>query len=120
MSTTPTTPTVPTWVSLLLGIGGALGQSFVANPGLQALIALAITEATNLINILSQRGTQPIGIPVFLTVLQAAIAVLVETKQITADEAAALQKAVTDTLAADSAGKLVVDPTTLTPLAPLA
>ncbi len=111
----------PLLIQLLLGIGASVGSSFVTNPQLKAVISDSLAAVTQLIGSLANRvpGSPAITAATFLTVIQAATAVLIDTKQITAEEGAALTKAVSDTFAADKQAQIVVDWGSLTPLVPL-
>lgn len=126
MSTAPVTPapTAPSataaWVNLLLGIGASVGGAFVTNPALQGIIASGISAAQQLVStLLNKPAGGNVALPVFLTALQATFGILEATNKISATEAAALKKAVADTLAADNAAQIAIDPSVLTPIAPL-
>ena len=125
MSTTPTpTPVInptATWINLLISLGVSLGSSF-ATPVIQNILGASATAAENLVTILANRksGTaESTVVPIFLTVLQAAITVLQTEGKLTPEQSATLNKALTDTFAADAAAQQTVDPTTLKPIAPL-
>jgi hypothetical protein len=108
----------PLIAQLLLTIGGTLGESLVTNPQLQKDIAVAITAAQTLIATIRGKGT--VAAAVFVTVLQAAFGVLQNEGKLTADQASALQDAISKTLAADQQAQVLVDPSTLaTPIQPL-
>ena len=102
-----------TWVQFLLNLGQA-GAS-IAFPGFAPIISTAIAAAESLISTISasKASGQSIAAPVFLTVLQATFAVMEATGKLTPAQAIALSKAITDTLAADKAAQLTVDPTSL-------
>ena len=109
----------PAIIALLLNLGGTLGASFIKSPQLQSTIATAITGAESLINILTNKGSASVAAPVFMTALEAAIGILQATGKLDAKTAQALNDAIKATLAADVAGQLAVDSTTLTDIAPL-
>jgi hypothetical protein len=109
----------PAIIALLLNLGGTLGASFIKSPQLQATIAAALTGAESLITILTNKGSANVAAPVFMTALEAAIAILEATGKLDAKTATALNDAIKATLAADAAGQVLVDPDTLTPIAPL-
>jgi hypothetical protein len=108
----------PLLVQLLLTVGGTLGESLVTNPKLQADIGVAVTATQSLIAAIT--GKTAVASAVFVTVLQAAFGVLQNEGKLTATEVAALNDAITKTLAADAQGQVTIDPTTIaTPIAPL-
>ena len=125
MATTTVTPSpTATWINLLLSLGASLGSAFTTSPQIQQLIGVSATAAESLVTTLtSAKATaatpQAIAAPIFLTLLQATISVLLATGKLTADESAALSKAIADTFSADAAAQKLIDPTLLKPIAPL-
>lgn len=103
----------PLLASLLLSVGSAVGTSFINNVALRNSIAAAITGTETLIAQITGRGSTSVLEPAFATILQAAIAVVVAEHKLNPDAAAALQKTISDTLAADKAGQTFIDPTTI-------
>ena len=104
-------------INLAIGLGGALGSSFVKNPALQNVIGTAVVGTQNFVTAIT--GKTNVAAASFSAAFSTAIAILQTEGKITADEAAELNKAVAATFAADQAAQQVIDPTTLTPLAPL-
>lgn len=109
----------PLLINFLLTLGGSLGAAFIKSPQLQQVVSTGISSATQFVTLLTNRTSASITPQLFLTAMQAAIGILLAEGKLTADEAGAISKALTDTLAADTAAQAVVDPTTLNPIQPL-
>lgn len=109
----------PLLINFILALGGSLGAAFIKSPQLQQVVATGINGATQLVTLLTNRNGQDITPALFLTAMQAAIGILLAEGKLTKDEADAVSKALTDTLAADAAAQKVVDPSTLNTIQPL-
>ena len=131
MSTIPPTPAPITgisWVNLLISLGASLGSSFLGGPA-GNLINVAATTTENLIaQISAAKATAAAGgtstgtaliLPIFVSVLKAALAVALAENKISAADGKALSDALTAMGQEDVIAQAIVDYTSIGLLAPL-
>lgn len=131
MSTTNVSPVTSTptssWINLLISLGASLGSIYTGGATGQ-LINIAATTAENLITQIqaakSAAGTTgssvtgSLVVPIFVSVLEAAIAVAITEGKLTQVEATALSNALSALGKEDTIAKTIVDYTTIGPIVP--
>ena len=107
---------------LLFGInlGATLGESFLKNPATQKLVQDAVTGTEILIMTLTGKNAGDVKPQLFIDALSLSLNLLLDSGKLDANTAAALQDALSKTLAADAAAQQTVDANALKPIEPLA
>jgi len=129
MSTTTTPATTAsssksTFIEALISVGASLGSAFLTNPAIASLITLAATTTNSIITAVQAAknaaptgsGANPLVVPIFIAVLQAALAAAVAEGKISAADAATLNKAIAAVSTEDAIAKTIVDYTTIGPI----
>lgn len=107
----------PLLVELLISLGGTLASQIPQiSSGVKGIIASGVTATDQLINSLAGQHASLTSPTTYLAVLGAAITALWADPKLPKalmDDLAALEKAITDTLAADKQSQAVVDASTI-------
>lgn len=124
-----TTPaTTPNWINLLISLGASLGDAFIKSTAIGNLVNIAATTTEGLITQIGAAkaasaapgaGSASLVVPIFVSVLQAAIAVALAENKLTAAEAKSLSDALTAMGQEDVIAQRIVDYTKIGPIAPL-